>query len=104
MNMTIYAVEIAKRAVAVFSATFVEEADEYANSSAFRSSLTVLESEGKPLWDGKSTLSVREALSEEQDKWLDSRARALATGELEDDEDHWLLFLVPVIDPTDGYC
>jgi hypothetical protein len=102
--MTIYAIEIAKRAVAVFSATFVEEADEFASDSAFRSSLTMLESEGKPLWDGKSTLLVREALREEQDRWLNSRARALTADELEDDGDRWFLFLVTVSDPTDGYC
>ena len=102
--MTIYAVEIAKRAVAVFSATFVKEAYEFANSSAFRSNLTVLETDGKPLWDGTSPLLVRKAHPEEQEKWQNSRARALIADKIDGEEDKWLLFLVPVSDPTDGYC
>ena len=85
-NMSIYTVEIANRAVAVFSARVAKEANEFANSLAFRSNLTVLEIDGKPLWDGTSTLLVRQALPEEQDRWQEFRSQTLIAGETDDEE------------------
>ena len=35
----------------------------------FRSDLMALERDGKPLWDGKSEIYLREALAEEADQW-----------------------------------
>ena len=42
----------------------------------FRSDLMALERDGKPLWDGKSEIYLREALAEEADQWRVAYARA----------------------------
>ena len=67
-----------------------------------RADLTVLEHEGRPLWDGGSTLHVREAHPGEVSAWQASFARACADGDADEEEDRedWATFLVEVVDPT----
>ena len=82
-----------------------EEAREFADGEALRADLTVLEHEGRPLWDGESGLLVREARPGEVSTWKASFARACADGdadEEEEDRDDRATFLVEVVDPTDG--
>jgi hypothetical protein len=72
------------------------------SSKMIRSKMTsLLQSEGEPLWDGDADLLVRDPFPEEQAYWQASQARAIKDGEIEDRDDTWLLFLVPVTDPTD---
>ena len=85
-----------------------EEAREFADGEALRADLTVLEHEGRPLWDGESGLLVREARPGEVSTWKASFARACADGdadeeeEEEEDRDDRATFLVEVVDPTGG--
>ena len=61
----------------------------------------VLETDGKPLWDGKSEIYVRKAFPEEDAQHEASMTRAIREGEIDDEDDRWVLYLVPVFDPTD---
>ena len=84
-----------------------EEAREFADGEALRADLTVLEHEGRPLWDGESGLLVREARPGEVSTWKASFARACADGDAdgdadEEDREDWATFLVEVVDPTGG--
>ena len=60
----------------------------------------MLESDGRPLWDGIADLHVREAFDEEAERWRTMWRQAIREGEAEVD-DAFLTFLVPVSDPTD---
>ena len=80
-----------------------EEAREFADGEALRADLTVLEHEGRPLWDGESGLLVREARPGEVSAWQASFARACAGGDADEaDRDDRATFLVEVVDPTGG--
>jgi len=61
-----------------------------------RSDLEVLVGpDGKPLWDGKSTIQVREATAAQHAEWEQSRDQAIADGEINlnagNDPDDWSL-------------
>ncbi len=100
--MSIYVVEIAGRGVVAFNATNRDEAHGFATKDgALHDDLMVLEFGGKPLRDGEAELFVRDAFPEEQARWQASQARASRDGEIEEEDDPWVLFLVPVSDPTD---
>ncbi|RUM23731.1 hypothetical protein EFQ99_20930 [Rhizobium vallis] len=98
--MDYFTVEIASRAVASFRAKNDEEATHFFEAEDFRDDLTILESEGKPLWDRKATLSLRKATAEEA-------SEVEHAYEFDDDpertiDDEFVVFLVPVEDLTDG--
>ena len=63
--MDYFTVEIAGRAVASFRSENSEDATHFFEAEDFRDDLTILESEGKPLWDRKAALSLRKATAEE---------------------------------------
>jgi hypothetical protein len=102
--MTIFVAEIAGRAIAAFHVETPVDARHFGDEELFRADLMVLESGGRPLWDGKSEIRVREAHEEEADAWRSSRARAILAGDIlsTDIDDDWLTYLVPVSDPTDS--
>jgi hypothetical protein len=100
--MTVYVVEIDGRGVVAFNDERLPEAQHFALNSALTSDLMVLIRDGKPLWNGSSALFVREAFPEEQEKWRASQVRAMRAGEIDNEEDMWVLFLVAVTDPTDA--
>jgi hypothetical protein len=77
-------------------------ADGRASSKAFRGDLTVLENEGQPLWNGADEILVRKALPAEEAQFGASQARAIKDKEI-DENDDWLIFLIPVTDPTDDF-
>jgi hypothetical protein len=56
--------------------------------------------ENRPLWDGVSEIHVRQAVNEEAEEWEKSHAKAILEKEI-DEEDEWVVFLIPVIDVTD---
>ena len=64
-----------------------------------RSDLKVLvDMDGKPLWDGKSAIQVREATVEQDAEWKRSRDQAISDGEIDldarDDPDNWNVYLM----------
>src|SRR4029079_8171063 len=99
--MTVYVAEIDGRAIAAFHAAHEMEAEAFVESEAFHSDLLVLESEDEPLWDGEADIHCREAVEEERAEWEKSRAQAIVARETSADDKDWLVFLVPVTDPTD---
>jgi hypothetical protein len=64
-----------------------------------RSDLKVLvDMDGKPLWDGKSAIQVREATAEQDAEWKRSRDQAIIDGEIDLDAgnnpDEWNVYLM----------
>jgi hypothetical protein len=100
--MTVYVAEINGRAIAAFNAENENQAEVRVTSESFRDDLTVLENEGHPLWNGKDQIFIRKAFPEEEAQFDASQARAIKDEEIDEDDD-WLMFLVPVTDPTDNF-
>jgi len=99
--MTVYVAEINGRAIAALDAETKSAAEEWFRGDEFCSDLSSLEDEdNQPLWDGKQDIHVRQAVSEEAQDWQKSHAKALLEKEI-DEEDEWLVFLIPVIGITD---
>ena len=100
--MTVYVVEISGRAIAAFNAGNEMQAEGRAASKSFRADLTVLENEGHRLWNGRDEIFVRKAFPAEEGQFGASQARAIKDKEIDEDDD-WLMFLIPVTDPTDDF-
>jgi hypothetical protein len=67
--------------------------------ASMRSDLKVLvDADGKPLWDGKSTIQVQEATAAQHAEWKKSRDQAISDGEIDldarDDPDEWNVYLM----------
>src|SRR5437763_16098483 len=73
-----------------------------AASKPFRADSTVLENEGRPLWNGTDEIFVRKAFPAEEAQFNASQARAISEKEIDEDDD-WLMFLVPVTDPIGDF-
>ena len=93
------AAKIGSRSIAAFHADNGDEAALRVCDCSFRDDLMVLATAGRPLWDGMAAIDVREALAGEATKWRASRAQAIRLGNIEDDDDAWIAFLVPLNDP-----
>ncbi len=101
--MGLFTIEAEGRPVMVVMAEDWEEARGFADSEAFQADLRGLEHNGRPLWNGESTLLVREARPEEATAWQASFAQAYADGDAdEEDREDWATFLSEVVDPTGG--
>jgi hypothetical protein len=87
--------------VVAFNDESFPEAKHFALDGALASDLMVLIHDGMPLWNGSSELFVRDAFPEEQQKWRASQVQAMRSGEIDNEAAMWVLFLVPVTDPTD---
>jgi hypothetical protein len=66
---------------------------------SIRSDLKVLVgTDGKPLWDGKSAVQVREATAAQHAQWKQSRDQAISDGEIDLDAgnnpDEWNVYLM----------
>jgi hypothetical protein len=95
--MAVYVAEIAGRGIAAMNAS--AEAEEWFCGEQFKADLSCFDDkDGNPLWDGEQEIYVREALPEEYAKWQASRSLAARRGEVNDDDEPWLHFLVPVIE------
>ncbi len=88
------------KAVLVFRAEDDDEAHAMIDDQegSIRSDLKVLVGiDGKPLWDGKSTIEAREATVEQQAEWEQSRHQAISDGEIDldagEDPDEWTVYL-----------
>jgi hypothetical protein len=102
--MSMYVATIKGRAIAVFDAENRTQAEEYINGLAFHHDLMVLESDGQPLWDGRSEIGLRDASTEETAIWVRSANRWPRPADENDvEKEEGLMhqvFLVPVTDPT----
>jgi hypothetical protein len=56
--------------------------------------------DGRPIWDGRAEIEVREADTEEAERWTASFTEAMHDGDVEDAED-WVIYLVPVTESPD---
>jgi hypothetical protein len=86
MTMSVYVVEIAGRGVAAFNESTIDGARVFVDE--IRDELMAEVSAGKPLWDGKTELSVRDAFPEEEARWEGAAAE-------DEDESTSVVFLVP---------
>lgn len=97
--MPVYVAAIASRSIAAFHAENGDDAALRLRDRSFRDDLMVLATDGRPLWDGVADIDVRKALAGEEVKWRTSRARAVRRGNIEDEDEAWIAFLVPLTDP-----
>ena len=95
--MKAYVARIAEKAVLAFRAEDDDQAREMINNHEgdVRSDLHVLvDTDGKPLWDGTSVIDVREATVAQNSEWEQSRNQAISDGEIDldagDNPDEWM--------------
>jgi hypothetical protein len=95
----IYVAEIGGRGIAAFNVACASAAADLVRDPAFRDDLMVLLSGGSPLWNGREEILVRQARPAEDARWQRSRAKALRNGDLDDEAEPWVVFLVTIADP-----
>ncbi len=100
-----FTLEIAGRPVAVLSVPTRADAEEWLGDEEVRQDLTILEHEGKPLWDGRAALQFREATPSERSEFESALEEDEPDGHgntgAEDDDTGFVMFLVDVTDPDD---
>jgi len=101
--MKTYVARIGEEAVLAFRAENDDEAHEMIDDKdgSVRSDLKVLVgADGKPLWDGKSVIQVREATAVQHAEWEQSRDQAISDEEIDldagDDPDEWSVYLTRI--------
>jgi hypothetical protein len=99
--VAIFSIEIGGLPVMAFNAASQTEADGFGQDPDLRADLQVLEGPEGPLWDGVAGIVVRPALAEESAQWEQTVAEERAAGEIEDEEDTFAVYLLPVFDPED---
>jgi hypothetical protein len=99
--MRTYIASIGGQAVMAFRAqdddqarAIIEDPD-----GSMRSDLqTLVGTDGKPLWDGKSAIEVREATAAQHAEWEQSRDQAISDGEIDldagNDPEEWNVYLI----------
>ena len=87
--MSVYVVEITGRGVAAFNESTIDAVRVFVDDDGFRDDLMGEVSDGKPLWDGKTELFVRDAFPEEQARW---EAAVAEDEEFDADEDTSVFF------------
>jgi hypothetical protein len=99
--MNTYVAIIGGKAVLTFRAVDDDQARAMIDDQegSVRSDLKVLvDTDGKPLWDGKSAIQVREATAAQHAKWKRSRDQAISDGEIDLDArnnpDEWNVYLM----------
>jgi hypothetical protein len=95
-SMDYFTIEIAGKAIASFRSDNAEDARHFIEAEDFREDLTVLETEGKPVWDGKTPLTLRKATPDEA-------SEVEHAYEFDDDpsrtiDDEFVVFLIPISD------
>ena len=99
--MNTYVAIIGGKAVLTFRAVDDDQAHAMIDDQegSMRSDLKVLvDADGKPLWDGKSTIQVQEATAAQHAEWKKSRDQAISDGEIDldarNDPDEWNVYLM----------
>ena len=88
-----------RRGIVAFHADTGPLAELFVRDPAFCDDLMVLASDGLPLWDGMTSILVRQARADEEAKWRASRAKAIRHGDIESEDHAWIAFLVALTDP-----
>ncbi len=100
-----FTLEIAGRSIAVLNVPTWADAEEWLGDEEVRQDLTILEHEGKPLWDGRAALQLRESIPSERSEFEsaleDDEPDARTDAVQEDDDAGLVMFLVDVTDPDD---
>ena len=96
--MEVYVAEINGRGIAACQAQNDAHAALLLRGQTFRDDLCALMTGGLPLWDGAMDIHVRRSLPAEETKWRESRARAIYQGNIEPEDDEWIVFLVMLND------
>ena len=82
--MQTYVAVIGGKAVLAFRAQDDEQARVTIERRSMRAELqTLTDADGKPLWDGKSAISLREATAAERAEWQRSRDDAIRDGDID---------------------
>ena len=96
--MAVYVAEIGGKAILAFGAKDEFAAKRFVEGEWLRSDLRVYESQDGTLpWDGKTEITVREALDAERAEWRKSRDEA-PVGEDGSDANGLLVYLMPIRD------
>ena len=90
-----FTLEIGSRPVAITDAEEVQARDIF-ESDEFKQDLTVMTSEGTPLWDGRTPLNVRPASQEEVAAFEAPDFDVDDDDEEEDGDGAFVTFLVPI--------
>ena len=100
-TMNTYVAIVGGKAVLTFRAVDDDQARAMIDDQegSVRSDLKVLvDMDGKPLWDGKSAIQVREATAAQHAEWKRSRDQAISDGEIDldagNDPDEWNVYLL----------
>ena len=95
-------IEISGRPTVVVNVS-EDEVHALLNDEEFYEDLLIFETEGRPLWSGdREDLFIRSAVEDEIAKWEKAFAQARLEGEATDeDRAGYIVFLVPIIDPTE---
>jgi hypothetical protein len=100
-TMNTYVAIIDGKAVLAFRAVDDDQARAIIDDQegSMRSDLKVLVGmDGKPLWDGKSAIHVREATAAQHGEWKQARDQAISDGEIDLDArnnpDEWIVYLM----------
>lgn len=97
--MTVYVAEIFGSGIAAFDAASAHEARAHLTDEGFQRDLIVMQSKGRPLWDGVAEIHVRIATPEESVIWQTGLATATQSTDFPGDRTRHV-FLVPVVDPS----
>ncbi|MCC6775424.1 MAG: hypothetical protein IT537_02135 [Hyphomicrobiales bacterium] len=107
--MKTYVARIAGRSVLAFRAEDDDQAQDIVENheGTLCSDLRELVGDdGKPLWDGKAEIEVREATPAEHAEWEQSRDQAIADDEIDldagNDPDEWNVYLLTEPQPKKG--
>jgi hypothetical protein len=96
-----HTIEIAGRPTLVVNGSKDEVQDLLADSWLLED-LLVLETQGRPLWFGQQKdFSIRPAFAEEVSQWEEAFSSAQMEGHVTEwDRDGYIVYLVPISDPT----
>ena len=103
LPMKTYVAHINEKAILLFRSEDDDQARDLIEDEdgSIRSDLKVLDgADGKPLWDGRSAIEVREATPAQHEEWERSRDQAISDGEIDldagNDPDEWNVYLVSI--------
>jgi hypothetical protein len=101
-ELGMHTIDIAGRPTVVVNGS-KDEVQDLLTDSWLLEDLLVLETQGRPLWFGRpKDFFVRPALAQEASQWEEAFSRALSEGHITEwDRDGYIVYLVPVSDPTD---
>lgn len=97
--MSLYVTEISGRGVLAFEAANDVEATTRLADKVLLRDLRILQNQGRSLWDGVSTMRLREPNPRELEIWQTRRAAA-ASSSSDGDDKSWRVFLIAVVDPS----